>query len=70
MPGSYIVNVNIGGTIQIEVSASSEDDAELLAMGKASQFITLNNTNVFKLDVIEAEVIKKIINMKTIKQKI
>ena len=37
---AYLVNVDIGTTIQVQVSASSEDEAEQLAIEKAEQIIS------------------------------
>ena len=62
----YTVNVHIGGVIQVEVSASDQDDAELLAMTKASQLLQDNNNSIFELDVIDAEVMETILSIKEV----
>ena len=64
MNQTYTVNVHIGGIIQLQVSASDEDDAELLAMAKALQLLQKENVSTFDLDVIDAEIINKVIDIK------
>ena len=66
MNKTYTVNVHIGGVIQVEVSASDQDDAELLAMTKALQLLEDNNNSIFELDVIDAEVMETILSIKEV----
>ena len=66
MDNQYTVNVHIGGVVQVKVSASNEDDAELLSITKVSQLISDKNTSIFELDAIDAEVVERIINIKNV----
>ena len=57
---TYTVNVNIGTTIQITLSAEDEDQAEILACEKAANIIS-NKKNIpmlaKEIEVIDAEVL-------------
>jgi len=64
----YTVNVHIGGIIQVKVSALDEDDAEHLALTKASQLIQDKNTSIFDLNPIDAEIVETTINMKQLEE--
>tara|TARA_A100001201_G_C4095881_1_gene203726 strand:- start:1402 stop:1650 length:249 start_codon:yes stop_codon:yes gene_type:complete len=68
MANTYTVNVHIGGIVQVKVSALNEDDAEHLALTKASQLIQDKNTSVFDLDAMDAEVVETTINMKEVEK--
>ena len=52
----YIVNVNVGTTLQIEVSASSEEEAELIAINKTETKLSKETFKLNRnLEVIDAE---------------
>ena len=68
MEKTYTVNVHIGGIVQVKVSALNTNDAEHLALTKASQFIQNKNTSIFNLSVIDAEVIETAISMKEVEK--
>lgn len=52
----YIVNVNVGTTLQIEVSASSQGEAELIAINKTERKLSKETFKINKeLEVINAE---------------
>lgn len=63
---TYTVNVNIGTTIQITVSAENEDDAEVIACEKSAEIISdTDNISILQknIEVIDAEVAYKIENI-------
>jgi vacuolar-type H+-ATPase subunit D/Vma8 len=68
MEKTYTVNVHIGGIVQVKVSALNTNDAEHLALTKASQFIQNKNTSIFNLSAIDAEVIETAISMKEVEK--
>lgn len=55
----YIVNVHLGTTIQVEVNANDEDEAELLGASKVQSMLASNslaNNALRSIQVIDAEV--------------
>ncbi len=60
----YVVNVNLGTTLQMEIEASNEDEAEELAIEEASSILNSNATSLPELQVIDAEVIQKLKKIK------
>lgn len=55
----YIVNVHLGTTIQVEVDANDEDEAELLGVSKVESMLTSNSLAKnfsASIEVIDAEV--------------
>jgi hypothetical protein len=68
MENIYTVNVHIGGIVQVKVSALDKNDAEHLALTKASQLIKDKNTSIFDLNPMDAEVVETTINMKQLEE--
>lgn len=68
MEKTYTVNVHIGGTVQVQVSALNEDDAEHLGMTKASQLLRDGKISPYELDTIDAEVLEVVIDIKEVER--
>ena len=67
----YLVNVDIGTTIQLQVSASSQDEAEQFAIQKAEKIILNKPQSVAKnLIVIDAESIIVLQSLETLDKKL
>jgi hypothetical protein len=64
----YTVNVHIGGIVQVQVSASNEDDAEHLGMTKASQLLQDKKISTYDLNVIDAEVLEVALDIKEVEK--
>ena len=53
---SYLVNVDIGTTIQLQVSASSQDEAEQIAIKQTEEIISNESEKISRtLMVLDAE---------------
>lgn len=60
----YVVNVNIGTTVQVEVEATNEDEAEELGIEKVSSMLYSTASSLPEPQVIDAEVVKKLKEIK------
>lgn len=68
---SYLVNVDIGTTIQLQVSASSSDEAEQIAITKIEQILSKEPESINKsLVVLDAESSIALQNLNTLDKKL
>ena len=66
---TYTVNVDVGATVQITVSAQNEEEAELIASKKAAEIISdTHNARMLQnqIKIIDSEVTHMIENMSVI----